>query len=154
MKNILALFLVALLSFGVSAGGGSMNNHPRYAENPIYLIFEAYIQDVIGYLPEEKAQSIQSMNLQKVFGSKASEWRSVMKETLHLSDTIDIAILDLWYRNRDQFKSQDGTYEAIWFSQVFTDEYMKKGSQVDVWPEGALDAAKKRIQQAQLVDQT
>ena len=131
-----------------------MNNHPRYAENPICLIFEAYIQDVIGYLPEEKAQSMQSMNLQKVFGSKASEWRSVVKETLHLSDTIDIAIQDLWYRNRDHFKSQDGAYDAIWFSQVFTDEYMKKDSQIDIWHEGALDAAMKRIKQAQLVDQT
>lgn len=89
------------------------------------------------------------MNIQKVFGTKASEWRSVIEETLHLSDTIDIAILDLWYRNREHFKTDAGEYDPVWFSQILTDEYMKDGSQVDVWSEGSLESAKERIKHAQ-----
>lgn len=127
----------------------SIQDHPRYGQNPIYLFFESYIQDVIGYLPKEKSEAIQKMDIQKVFNTQASEWHEVLKETLHLSETIDIAILDLWYRNREQFKTEDGEYDPVWFSQIFTDEYMKEGSQVDVWPEGALEAAKKRIKVAQ-----
>lgn len=127
----------------------SIHENPRYGENPIYLFFEAYIQDVIGHLPREKSDSIQNMNIQKVFGTKATEWHSVIEETLHLSNTIDIAILDLWYRHREYFKTDAGEYDPVWFSQIFTDEYMKDGSQVDVWPEGALESAKERIKHAQ-----
>ena len=138
-----------LIASVVKGGEMSIQDHPRYGENPIYLFFEAYIQDVIGYLPKEKSDSIQSMNIQKIFGTQASEWHSVIEETLHLSDTIDTAILDLWYRNREQFKTEGGEYDPVWFSQIFTDEYMKDGSQVDVWPEGALEAAMERIKHAQ-----
>ena len=127
----------------------SLQDHPRYGQNPIYLFFENYIQDVIGYLPKEKSTSIQEMNIQKIFNTKASEWHEVLEESLHLSKTIDIAILDLWYRNREEFKTDTGEYDPAWFSQIFTDEYMKEGSQVDIWPEGALDEAKQRIKQAQ-----
>lgn len=130
----------------------SIQDHPRYGENPIYIFFEGYIQDVIGYLPKEKSDSFQNMNLQKVFNSKSTEWHEVIIETLHLSETVDIAILDLWYRNREQFKTDAGEYDPIWFSEIFTDEYMKEVSQVDVWPEGALEAAKLRIKEAQSRD--
>jgi len=149
-----AYFLVVALILPLAVNGESMSlqDHPRYGPNPIYLFFESYIQDVIGYLPKEKSESIQKMNIQKVFNTQSSEWREVIKETLHLSETINIAILDLWYRNREQFKTESGEYDPIWFSQIFTDEYMKEGSQVDVWPEGALEAAKQRIKSAQAVN--
>ena len=118
---------------------------PRYKENPIYLFFESYILDVIGHLPRERSEGIQSMNLQKVFKTAASEWHSVLRETLDLSPTIDIAILDLWYRNQDIAKSQGLEYAPEHFAVNFADEYMKDGSQVDIWPPGALEAAKLRI---------
>lgn len=127
----------------------SIQEHPRYGENPIYIFFEGYIQDVIGYLPKEKSDSFQSMNLHEVFNTEATEWHEVIIETLQLSETIDIAILDLWYRNREQFRSEAGEYDPVWYSQIFTDEYMKEGSQVDVWPKGALEAAKQRIEAAE-----
>ncbi|WP_127558591.1 hypothetical protein [Saccharospirillum alexandrii] len=145
------ILLAVMLFAAVSAKGEtvSIQDHPRYGENPIYLFFEAYVQDVIGFLPKEKSDSIQNMNIQKVFGTQASEWHAVIEEKLHLSSSVDTAILDLWYRNREHFKSESGEYDPVWFSQIFTDEYMKDDSQVDVWPEGALEAAKERIKQAQ-----
>ncbi|WP_394171333.1 hypothetical protein [Saccharospirillum alexandrii] len=145
------ILLAVMLFAAVSAKGEtvSIQDHPRYGENPIYLFFEAYVQDVIGFLPKEKSDSIQNMNIQKVFGTQASEWHAVIEEKLHLSSNVDTAILDLWYRNREHFKSESGEYDPVWFSQIFTDEYMKDDSQVDVWPEGALEAAKERIKQAQ-----
>ena len=144
------ILLAVMLFAAVSAKGEtvSIQDHPRYGENPIYLFFEAYVQDVIGFLPKEKSDSIQNMNIQKVFGTQASEWHAVIEEKLHLSSSVDTAILDLWYRNREHFKSESGEYDPVWFSQIFTDEYMKDDSQVDVWPEGALEAAKERIKQA------
>lgn len=152
-SRIVAALIVALTIFGAitSALADSpakpMNvlDHPRYKENPVYLFFEHYILDVIGQLPPEKSKSIQAMNLQKVFKTKSSEWHESLREALGLSGTIDIAILDLWYRNREIASAKGIEYPPQQFAMNFTDEYMKEGSQVDVWPAGALEAAKKRI---------
>lgn len=127
-------------------------DHPRYKENPIYLIFECYIEDTIGHLPEEKSQTLKEMNLQKVFKTNATDWKAVIRETLHLSDTIDIAIQDLWYQYREYFRDDNGQLNSYWFSQAFTDEYMENGSNVDVWSPGALAAAKERIRRAKEKD--
>jgi hypothetical protein len=127
---------------------GTPLDHPRYKANPIYLILECYIEDTIGHLPEIKSKTLQDMNLQKVFKTKASDWKAVIRETLRLSNNIDIAILDLWYLNREQFEDDNGKPNSYLFSQVFTDDYMADGSQVDVWPPGALDDAKERIRRA------
>jgi hypothetical protein len=123
----------------------SISEHPRYAKQPINLLFEAFVLDVIGHLPDAKRQTLQAMNLQKVFNTQASNWRAALRETLHLSDTIEVAILDLWYRNRDALRKQGQEYDAVAFSQDFADNYFADDSTVDVWPDGALDAAKKRI---------
>ncbi len=123
-------------------------DHPRYKENPIYLIFECYIEDTIGYLPEEKSQTLKEMNLQKVFRTKATDWRAVIRETLHLSATIDIAIQDLWYKNREDFTDDRGQADTYLFSQVFTNKFMEDGSMLDVWSPDALDAARERIRRA------
>lgn len=118
----------------------------RYKANPSYVFFENYILDVLGQLPAEKAAKIQAMNLQRVFGTQAQEWHAVLREALHLSPTLDIAILDLWYRKQDQAVKQGATLEPAAFARDFTDAYMQDGSQVDVWTPAALEAAKARVQ--------
>ena len=123
----------------------TISEHPRYAKRPLNLLFEAFVLDVIGHLPDAKRQTLQAMNLQKVFNTRASEWRAVLRETLHLSETIEIAMLDLWYRNRETLREQGQEYDPIAFSQDFTDNYFADDTKVDVWPDGALDAAKQRI---------
>ena len=128
--------------------------HPRYAKQPINLLFESMVLDVIGHLPDSKRQTLKSMNLQKVFNTGASEWREVLRETLHLSDTIEIAILDLWLRKRETGIKQGIVYDPVAFSQDFTDNYFADDSQVDVWPPGALEAARKRITEYGETDRT
>lgn len=84
------------------------------------------------------------MNLKKVFSSRATEWKAVIREALHVSEIFEIAVLDLCSRNREHY-NETGGYRA--FSQDFADKYMADGSQVDVWPDGARAAAKERIHQ-------
>ncbi|HEX3129065.1 MAG TPA: hypothetical protein VH394_17155 [Thermoanaerobaculia bacterium] len=117
----------------------------RYASNPIALFFESYVLDVLGQLPTEKSEKIQSLNLQKVFKTEASEWRDVIREALHLSPTIDIAILDLWYTNQGLARQRKVEYSAIAFAQDFHDQYLKEDSKVDVWTPETLEAAKARV---------
>lgn len=84
----------------------TISEHPRYARQPSNLLFEAFVLDVIGHLPDAKRHTLQAMNLQKVFNTQASEWRAVLRETLQLSETIEIAMLDLWSRNRETLRKQ------------------------------------------------
>jgi len=121
----------------------SIFDDPRYRENPVYLFFEDFVLDVIGKLPPEKQQRMEGMDLKRIFKTEASEWHAALRETLALSATIDIAILDLWIRNRHLYPDDMKGYYA--FAQDFTDHFMADGSKVDVWPEGALEAARERI---------
>jgi hypothetical protein len=120
-------------------------SHPRYGKNPIALFFEAYILSVIRYLPEEWDKQIQAMDIGSRLQTKATAWREVVKEALHLSETIDVSILDLWYRNRAILEQRGYTYEPKEFARDFVDQYNTKNSRVDVWPAGALEAARARI---------
>jgi hypothetical protein len=115
----------------------------RYKDNPINIFFEDLILDVLGQLPAERSSVVQALNLQKVFSTQESEWKAVIRETLHLSETFDIAVLDLWIRNREHYAETAEGYRA--FAQNFADMYMVDDSRVDVWPDGALSAAKDRI---------
>jgi hypothetical protein len=120
-------------------------SNPRYSKNPMAFFLESYVLDVIGHLPPDRSEAIQSMNLQKVFKTEAREWRAVIRETLQLSNTVNVAILDLWYTNQDIAAQRKVEYTPLAFAQDFTDEYQKDGSKVDVWPAGALAAAQARI---------
>jgi len=122
----------------------SVLEHPRYKETPINLLFEDLVMNVIGHMPPGREEVLRGMNLQKVFATTSSEWREVIREALHLSETVEIAILDLWIRNRACYHDTPEGYRA--FAQDFTDKFMAEDSKVDVWPEGALAAAKERIE--------
>lgn len=88
------------------------------------------------------------MNIGRVLKTSATDWRGAVRESLHLSDTIDVAILDLWYRNTEISEKQGALYDPQHFAQDFVDQYNVEGSRVDIWPEGALDAAKLRVEAA------
>ena len=125
---------------------------PRYKENPVYLFFEAYVQDVIGWLPAATDQKLQSLDLQGILKTKASAWREVVREALALSDTIDIAILDRWYRDRDSKRRQGTDLGPEEFAIEFTDAYNQEQSTIDVWPAGELEAAKARVAAARAAE--
>ena len=120
-------------------------SEPRYKDSPINLFFEDLILDVLGQLPPGDAEKLQAMDLQRVFNTKASDWREVVREVLHLSDTIEVAIWDLWLRNRENLRREGLNLHPLAFSQDFVDHYFADDSKVDVWTPATLEAARKRI---------
>lgn len=120
----------------------------RYIDNPVFIFFENFILDTIGYLPEEKIEIIEQMDLASVFKTEQKDWKEIVKEVLGLSDTIEIAILDLWYKNKAILKEQGMDYEPVQYAKDFVDNYLKEGSLVDVWEGDNLAQAKERIKQA------
>ncbi|OBT09622.1 hypothetical protein A9267_20580 [Shewanella sp. UCD-FRSSP16_17] len=112
---------------------------PRYKENPIYLFFESYILNTLGFVSSDRYRQIQEMNIQKVFDSSHSDWPLVVEEVLDLSDTIHIAIKHLWLKNMEYYYEFEEGYLA--FAQDFTDNYMKAESEIDIWTKESLASA-------------
>ena len=72
---------------------------------------------------------------------------------LNLSETIEIAIKDLWLRN-SKIPENDGTQlTAERFADLFIENYYVENSKVDMWEsELDLNNAKKRIAESNLAE--
>ena len=109
------------------------------------MLFESFILDTIGKLPDDRVAQLNSMDLSKVFKTEPKDWKLIIKQVLNLSDTIEIAILDLWYKNQDIASKQGIDYDAVQFAIDFVDNYYKDDSKIDVWTDDTLAQAKERI---------
>lgn len=118
----------------------------RYKDSPILILFENYILDTIGQLPADKKNVMNDLGLDKVFNTTTKDWKQIVRQVLNLSDTIDIAILDLWYRNREIAKGQGIDYEPTHYAMDFADNYLKDDSKIDVWDGDSLEVARQRIE--------
>jgi hypothetical protein len=109
--------------------------------------FELYVVDVIEELPEATSQALDEFSAKHptFFEKHNGDWRRLVVEESHLSDTIDIAIWDLWIRNSANAKRDGWEYHPWHFAQNFADNYLADDSRVDVWEGDALEQAKKRI---------
>jgi len=119
----------------------------RYEGQPMLLLLESFVLDVIGHLDQKRANSLLAMTpkLRQTFNSSSSDWKNIIREVLHMSSTIEIAILDLWIRNNEIAGDAGKSLEPLHYSQMFADEYLRDGSKIDVWPDDALELAKQRI---------
>ena len=122
----------------------SIFDTPRYKENPSDIFFDHFVMDVIGLLPPGMSE-----NLDAAISTSGGAWRHKTKQLINLSDTIEIAILDLWYRNSAILESRGELYDPYHFAVNFVDAYFAENSQVDQWPGNALEVAKSHIREAQ-----
>ena len=121
---------------------------PYYrCERPADLLFEFYIVDVIGALPRSTDQAIVAFlaQLPALRTSTSGDWRRWVRETFRLSSTIDVAILDLWYRNSANASTDGSSYHPWHYAKDFTQKYFAEGSRIDVWEGNALEEARKRV---------
>ena len=122
-----------------------IDDQARYKSNPMNILFENFILDTIQHLPQEKVDLLNKMNLAKVFNTEEMDWKLIIKKVLNLSDTIEIAIMDLWYRNSEIAQNQNVDYHPVQFARDFVDNFYKEDSKVDVWDADSLEQAKQRI---------
>lgn len=120
-------------------------------KRPMDLFFEFYIVDVIGLLPAETVDAIDAFD--KKFPVFGGNWKNAVTKELHLSSTIDVAILDLWYRNKAIAEKDRWSYHPWHFAMHFKENYLKRDSQVDIWNGDALAQAKARIVAARIQEQ-
>ena len=113
------------------------------------ILFENFVLSTLGKLPKEKEYTLNAMNLAGVFNLPAMEWQLVIKQVLQLSDTIEIAILDLWYENQEIASRQGTEYPPTQFAMDFTEKFFSAESRIDNWNADSLGRAKERIRQRQ-----
>ena len=118
-------------------------DQPRYAKAPIKLFFENYILHVLRLLPEDTAEKIQGLNLQKVLDTKAENWYEAVPEVLNLSKTMEVAIWDMWIRMKEKYIAAQLDFSQ--FAIDFTDSYMLDDTRIDVWTNDTYKAAAQRV---------
>jgi hypothetical protein len=124
-----------------------IRSHPRYRDDPVFYFVEQVVVDTIEGLPMEQQQRIA-----ETIEVDVSGWRAKVKELAVLSDTFEIAVLDLWYRNSRIAAERGDALTAHDFSLLFVDNYYLDDSQIDVWGPGALESAKSRVAEAQALE--
>jgi hypothetical protein len=118
-------------------------------ERPMDFFFEMFIVDVLELLPDETLLALDdfSNRFPDFFKDYDGDWKRYVKGQLNLSNTIEIAIWDLWIRNSKIVQEQGSSYHPWHFAINFSNEFFAKGSKVDVWQGNALELAKKGIEE-------
>ncbi len=116
-------------------------------ERPLDLFFELYVCDVLEQLPKGTLDALSDFSDKHptFFSAGDGDWKAYVVNQCHLSDTIEIAIWDLWIRNIEIAERDGWIYHPWHFAQDFLENYFSEGSKVDVWEGDALEMAKKRI---------
>ena len=115
----------------------------------MYFFVEQLVIDTIQGLPQEHQQFIA-----QTIQTDLKGWRRKVKDVSTLTETFEVAVLDLWYRNSKIAADRGDSLNAHEFAQLFVDNYFVDNSQVDVWGPGALEAAKERVAAAQALEQS
>jgi hypothetical protein len=118
-------------------------------ERPLDLFFELFIIDVTGNLPQKTKEIINQFSQKhpKFFEETKGNWLEFVKLKLNLSNTIEVAILDLWYRNSENAKKAGWVYHPWHYAMNFSENYLAEGSKIDIWEGNQLEMAKERIRQ-------
>ena len=122
---------------------------PYYREErPLDFFFEMYVVDVIDQLPTETLNALADFSKKHptFFETHGGDWRQYVIEESHLSDTIDVAIWDLWIRNSTNANDNGWKYHPWHYAENFSANFFAEGSRVDVWEGNALEQARKRVE--------
>jgi hypothetical protein len=92
----------------------------RYDGRPLLILLENYVMSAIDSLAPDKEQLAVSTT-QRVFGG-GTDWRSTLRATLHLSDTLDDALRNMWAANQERARQAGVTLSPEEFARMVADE--------------------------------
>jgi hypothetical protein len=123
-----------------------LQQDPWYDGNVVNLVFESYVLDVIDELPQHLGERVQKLSLHQVFDTRSETWQEALAEVLQFSDTLNVAILDAWYRLLEINDRQGGKCDPVRFARSFVERFFAENSDVDVWTPDTLEEARRRIE--------
>ena len=121
---------------------------PYYHEQrPMDFFFEMFVVRTIEELPDATIQALGEFESKHptFFEAFEGSWSKTVVGSLNLSDTIDVAIWDLWLKNSANARKDGWVYHPWHFASNFIENYSTDDSRVDVWTEETLAQARQRI---------
>jgi hypothetical protein len=123
---------------------------------PIDKLFHDFILDTIKISRNKKKERLKKNYLENMYSNEfdAEEVsKEILQEVLHLSDTIEIAIKDLWLTNSEIAKRDGIELSPEKFAIKFKENFLTPGSKIDIWEnESDLIRAKERIAESYLAE--
>jgi hypothetical protein len=92
----------------------------RYAGRPLMIVLENYVLDCIGELPPDKQAMARSV-VQRVWGG-TDDWKSTVRNQLHLESNMDEAMRGMWSRNQELAKQNHQELHPIQFAKMVVDQ--------------------------------
>jgi len=92
----------------------------RYSGRPLLILLENYVLSAIGSLAPDKEQLAASAT-QRVFGGN-SDWRSTLRSTLHLGDSLDESLRQMWATNQQRAQQAGVTIAPEEFARMIADQ--------------------------------
>jgi hypothetical protein len=92
----------------------------RYKGRPLLIILENYILDCIGALEPETQQRVQA-SVRHVFGGD-SDWKRTVRSVLHLEESFDAQIEQMWQRNQQIAAANKVTLHPVQFAKMLCDQ--------------------------------
>jgi hypothetical protein len=119
----------------------------HHAGRPLDYFFELFIVSIIDELPQVTFVALEEFSAKHptFFAATQGNWREFVSQQLKLSDTIEVAIWDLWIRNKQVLSSKGFQYHPWHFAIDFAQNYVAEDSKVDVWEGDSLAQARMRV---------
>jgi hypothetical protein len=92
----------------------------RYKGKPLLVLLESYVLGCIGCLPAEKVPTLTQV-VKKVYGG-GDDWMETLRSTLHLEDSLDEALKQMWHQNQDIARLAKETLLPEDFARMVVDE--------------------------------
>jgi hypothetical protein len=96
----------------------SSNN--RYNGRPLLILLENYVLSAIGSLAPDK-ELLAAAATQRVFGG-SNDWRSTLRDTLHLGDSLDESLRQMWATNQQRAQEAGVTLSPEDFARTIADQ--------------------------------
>jgi len=91
----------------------------RYKGRPLLVILDNYVLDCIGELTPEQQQGLARL-VKPVFGG-GDDWKKTMRDVLHLEDSIDQQIKQMWEANKIKAKEMGTELHPVQYAKMFVD---------------------------------
>ena len=92
----------------------------RYRGRPLLVVLENYVLAAIGELPAERHAGVGQI-VQRVFGG-GDDWMQTVREQLHLSDSLDESLRQMWVRNQEIARQNAVPLHPVQFAKMVADQ--------------------------------
>lgn len=100
------------------SGPGSNN---RYVGKPLLIVLDNYVLSTLGQLSLEKETESLSI-LQQLYGSRDSNWRTILRTRFQISDSMDETVRQMWASDQERAEREGITLAVEDFARMVVNQ--------------------------------